>query len=62
MKINEVKVSSAKSLTEAIEKNNDTGFLTEDLVRVVQQEQSCSWSKPMTFEEIMAEMDAWDQE
>lgn len=62
MKINEVKVASAKSLTESIAKNNDTGFLTEDLVSIVQQEQSCSWSKPMTLEEMLAEMDAWDNE
>ena len=62
MKINEVKVTSAKSLAESIAKDNDTGFLTEDLVRVVQQEQSCSWSKPMTLEEMLAEMDAWDKE
>lgn len=62
MKINEVKVSSAKSLTEAIAKNNHTGFLTEDLVQVVQQEQSCAWSNPMTYEEIIAEMDEWDRE
>jgi hypothetical protein len=62
MKINEVKVSSTKSLTETIDKNNDTNFQTEDLVRVVQQEQSCNWSKPMSYEELLAEMDAWDQE
>lgn len=62
MKINEVEVSSAKSLTESIAKDNNTGFLTEDLVRVVQQEQSCSWSKPMTLEEMFAEMDEWDKE
>lgn len=62
MKINEVQVSSTKSLTEAIAPVNNTGFLTEDLVRVVQQEQSCAWSKPMTLEELLEEMDAWDQE
>ena len=62
MKVNEVKVASAKSLTESIAKNNNTGFLTEDLVRIVQQEQSCEWSQPKTLEEMLAEMDAWDQE
>ena len=62
MKINEVKVSSTKSLTEAIAQDNRTGFLTEDLVRVVQQEQSCAWSKPMTLEELLEEMDEWDRE
>lgn len=62
MKINEVRVSSSKSLTEAIAADNQTGFLTEDLVSIVQQEQGCNWSKPMTLEEMLAEMDAWDQE
>lgn len=62
MKINEVRVSSTKSLTEAIAQDNKTGFLTEDLVRVIQQEQSCEWSKPMTLEEMLAEMDEWDKE
>lgn len=62
MKINEVKVSSTKALTEAIARDNNTGFLTEDLVRIIQQEQSCSWSKPMSLEEMLAEMDEWDKE
>lgn len=62
MKINEVKVSSTKALTEAIARDNNTGFLTEDLVRIIQQEQSCAWSRPMSLEEMLAEMDEWDKE
>lgn len=35
MKLKEVKQPSDKKLFEEIDKNNDTGFLTEDLVQIV---------------------------
>ncbi len=53
MKINEVKVSSTKSLFEELDKNNNTGFLTEDLVKVVQAHQTNEWSEPMTAEQLL---------
>ena len=53
MKINEVKVSSTKSLFEELDKNNNTGFLTEDLVKVVQAHQINEWSEPMTAEQLL---------
>ncbi len=53
MKINEVKVSSTKSLFEDLDKNNNTGFLTEDLVKVVQAHQTNEWSEPMTAEQLL---------
>jgi hypothetical protein len=58
MKINEV--ASAPTLQETIARNNDTGFLTEDLVKIVEQDQSGAWSRPMTAEELEAEMASWE--
>lgn len=58
MKINEV--ASAPTLQETIARNNDTGFLTEDLVKIVEQDQSGAWSKPMTAEELESEMASWE--
>jgi hypothetical protein len=58
MKINEV--ASAPTLQETIARNNDTGFLTEDLVMIVEQEQSGEWSQPMTADELLAEMASWE--
>lgn len=45
MKVNEVEVVSTRSLSESIAKNNNTGFLTEDLVRIVQAEQANNWTQ-----------------
>ena len=62
MKITEIARPSRRRIAEAIEQTNNTGFLTEDLVRIYETETSECWSEPMTADELIAEMDAWDAE
>ena len=62
MKITEVARLTFKRLVEEIEKTNDTGFSSQDLARIVEADMTNCWSKPMTAEELMAEMDSWDAE
>lgn len=62
MKITEVARPTFKRLVEEIEKTNDTGFLSEDLARIVEADMSNCWSDPMTADELLAEMDSWDAE
>lgn len=48
-----------QQLHEVIEKDNQTGFLTEDLVKIVRASQDDSqWSKPMTCEDFMSYLDS----
>lgn len=53
MKIAEVQQTKEQALFESIDRENDTGFRTEDLVRIVQEHQSAQWSKPMTADELL---------
>jgi len=53
MRINEVQQPSSKTLFESIDAENNTGYLTEDLVKVVRTAQVNEWSKPMTAEELL---------
>jgi hypothetical protein len=53
MKITEVTIPSSKSLFEELDKDNKTGFMTEDLVKVVQTHQTNEWSAPMTAEQLL---------
>lgn len=62
MKINEVSQLSDKTLFESISKSNNTGFLTEDLMKIYRTEKNNVWSEPMTAEELLQEMDSWDAE
>jgi len=62
MKIKQVTRPSFNRLVEEIAKTNDTGFRSEDLARIVEAHAADCWSEPMTAEEFMAEMDAWDAE
>ena len=62
MKITEVSRPSRKRIAEEIDKTNNTGFLTEDLVRIYETYTSECWSEPMTADELLAEMDSWDAE
>lgn len=59
MKITEV--TRRRQLREEIAENNSTGFLTEDLVRIMEAHESDSWSEPQTADELIAEMDSWDE-
>ena len=56
MKITEVTQPSDQRLFEEIDKGNDSGFATTDLVKVVRQHHSGQWSEPMTAEELMAQL------
>ena len=58
MKITEVMQPSDQALFEALDAENDTGLLTEDLVKIVKSANG-PWSKPMTgdeFDKHLAEM------
>lgn len=59
MKINEVTASRKQALHEAIDSTNDTGFLTEDLVNVVEAEKNGAWSKPVSGDELMSLVESW---
>ena len=51
MKINEVLQPSDKALFEAIDANNDTGLLTEDVVRIIKCKNG-TWSQPISGDEF----------
>lgn len=53
MRINEVQQPSDRALFESIDAENNTGFLTEDLVKVVRTHQANEWSEPMTAEQLL---------
>jgi len=53
MRINEVQQPSDKTLFESIDAENNTGYLTEDLVRVVRAAESNQWSAPMTAQDLL---------
>ena len=54
MKAKEVMQMSDEKLFESVDKNNNTGFLTEDVVKIIRQHESGSWSKGYTAEEFDA--------
>jgi hypothetical protein len=62
MKINEVTQPSDNTLFESIDKTNNSGFLTEDLVKIYRTEKENKWSNPMDMNELLEEMDSWDEE
>jgi hypothetical protein len=57
MKITEVTKPSDKALFESLDHGNDTGFATEDLVKIHRQHNSDKW-EPASYEDLMAEIDA----
>ena len=59
MKINEVTITNKQALIEAIDATNDTGFLTEDLVKIVEAEDHNVWSKPVTGDQMMSILESW---
>lgn len=62
MKITEVARPTFKRLVEEFSRDNNTGFLAEDLARIAESHDSNCWSEPQTADELIAEMDAWDAE
>lgn len=55
MKLNEISQPSDKTLFEAIDKSNDTGFKTEDLVKIKRAELSGDWTEVKSADDF----DAW---
>lgn len=53
MKSTEFTKSKFEMLKEDLEQNNDTGFLTEDLIKIADQHFNGEWSEPMTLEEAL---------
>jgi hypothetical protein len=56
MKITEVEQMSEAKLLESINRENDTGFLTEDLVKIVDTHRNDQWSEPMDPDDFIAWM------
>ena len=54
MKITEATQPTDKTLFESLNQNNDTGVLTEDLVKVVRTHNNREWSEAMTLEESLS--------
>lgn len=54
MKITEVTQPTDKALFEALDQNNTTGVLTEDLVKVARTHANDTWSEAMSLEESLA--------
>lgn len=59
MRLDEVTQLTEQELHEVIDATNDTGFKTEDLVKIVMTDRANEWSEPMTAEELIAEMESW---
>jgi hypothetical protein len=53
MRINEVQQPSDRALFESIDAENNTGYLTEDLVKIVRTHQANEWGEPMTAQELL---------
>jgi hypothetical protein len=58
MKITEVTQPSEQALFEAIDASNDTGFLTEDLVKIGKAHNG-QWSDPVDVDEMMRIVESW---
>ena len=61
MKLNEVTQPSEKALLEAVDARNDTGLLTEDVVKIIRSVDG-PWSGPFTLEESVAHLRAMAEE
>ena len=54
MKLAEIQFKDEKAMFEAFNANNDTGFSTEDLVKIVKAHNASEWTAPMSAEEAIA--------
>lgn len=52
MRAQEVVQMSGDKLFEFVNKNNNTGFLTEDVVNIIRQHESGAWSDGFTANEL----------
>ena len=62
MRLFEVTQLNEEELFETLDRTNDTGYLTEDLVKIVQADQANEWSEPMTGDELTKLMESWRNE
>lgn len=61
MKSKEITQPSARTLTESFSKNNNTGFLVEDLVKMYRTHNGESWVE-CSYEDMIDEMDRLEAE
>lgn len=59
MRLFEVTKLNDKELFEAVDRTNDTGYLTEDLVKIIQADQTNEWSEPMDADDLSKLMESW---
>ena len=59
MRLFEVTKLNDKELFEAVDRTNDTGYLTEDLVKIIKTDQTNEWSEPMDADELSKLMESW---
>lgn len=52
MLIKEVQQPTDRALFEALDRENDSGLLTEDLVNIVREHRANRWSEPMTGDQL----------
>lgn len=59
MRLFEVAKLNDEELFETVDRKNDTGYLTEDLVKVIKAEQTNEWSDPMSADDLSKLMESW---
>lgn len=57
MKIKEVIQTKREALAESIEKVNDTGVRTEDLVKIAEAQESGEWTEHASMEDFLKHLD-----
>lgn len=60
MKINEVLQSPTEKLMERFNSDNDTGFATEDLVKMYRTDRANAWEE-VDVDDLIADLDALEQ-
>jgi hypothetical protein len=58
MKLTEIRKPSERKLFEEFDKDNNTGFATEDLVQIYKQHTEGRWLPPVSAEQLLAEDEA----
>lgn len=61
MRLNEVTQLTESELTETISLTNESGYKTNDLVKVAMTEQAGNWSEPMTGAQLDELMESWSK-
>lgn len=53
MNLNEIKQPSDQKLFEELDPQNDTGFLTEDLIKITRAHNAGEWTEHLTEEDFV---------